>query len=370
MNKLLKLSFLSLFAIPLLAGCGESSEQIKSAAQEAFTQIGVAYAGYASSDGLGIAGGNLITEYTTSEGYEISFKYSVAPAQGKTYDIEYVKINTTLNVLEVEIPTFQELNSGDSKDINYAAYVLTGEAYYKNKAVDSQTWNLRINAEETKPVVQTIADAKATRKENETVITYGYVYGYFAYDANHFYTGVYIASGADGMMLYAGKLTNYFGIIDIGDLVMVVGKASPYNGLFEVKPDLVKQIDHAVDGVVEPICTTYTVPQIKGLTNVKAGDFVKVENLTMVSNIADKTSYKKGEHWTLKAKDASDNEITIYVNYHVKNAVEEEIRQLFIDNAGKTFNIVASLSWYNGPQLCPIISQKGLTASMSFSFNG
>jgi hypothetical protein len=374
MNKLFKISLLSLLAIPVLAGCGKNSvdPKVKAAAQEAFTQIGVAYAGYASSDGLGIAGGALITEYKTESGYEFTFKYTVSPMKGKTYDVEYVKINSELNVLEVEIPTFSELNGGDpeSRVVTYAAYVLSGEAIYKNKSVDTKDWNLRVNAEAVKPQVQTIADAKATRKEGETVITYGYVYGYYAYDANHFYTGVYIASGADGMMLYAGKLTNYFGIIDIGDLVMVIGKAAPYNGLFEVKPDAVKEIDHAIEGVTQPTCTTYTVPQVKALSSTKAGDFVKLENLTMVSNIADKNSYKKGEHWTLKAKDANNNEVTIYVNYHVKNAVMEEIRQLFIDNAGKTFNIVGTLSWYNAPQICPIVSEINKTAAMSFTFNG
>ncbi len=369
MNKILKLSLLSLLAFPVLTGCEDKAKKAKSEAKEAFTQISVAYSGMASSEGLGLAGLGLVESYTTQNGYEFHFTYSVAPLAGKSYDIEYVKVNQELMVLEVEIPTFAELNGGtDSEEINYAAYTLTGVANYNNKEVSSMSWNIRVNAEKQKPTVQTIADAKATRKEGETVITYGYVYGYHSYDSNHFYTGVYIANGADGMMLYAGKISNYLGVIDIGDLVMVIGKAAPYDGLFEVKPDSIKVIDHDIDGVSKPVVTTLTGIQYKALSSVKAGNFIRMENLTLTSDIADKTEYPKGSHWELKAKDESDNTITIYVNYHIKNAVMEEIRQMFADNAGKKFNITGSLGWHSGGQITPIIYEKGKTASMSFEF--
>ena len=370
MTKLLKLSLLSLFIVPALAGCGDNgNSKAKEEAKIAFSQIDPSYSSFASSDGLGLAGAGLVMSYKTENGYEFNFKYSVAPMQGKTYASEYVKINTNVNTLEVEIPTFQELNSDGSKTVNYAAYVLTAEALYKEKTVDTRTWNIRVNAEENKPQVQTIADAKATRQENDTVVTYGYVYGYYSYDVNHFYTGVYIANGADGLLLYAGKLTNYFNLIEIGDLVMVIGKAAPYNGLFEVKPDSIKTINHDVDGVAKPIVTELTGLQYKALSSTSAGNLVKMENLTMVSDLSNKTDFPKGAHWTLTAKDSEDREITIYVNYHVKNAVMEEIRTLFTSNPGKTFNFTGALGWYSGAQLTPIVFEKDKTAAMSFEIN-
>ena len=370
MKNFLKLSLLALFAVPVLAGCGASdNSKAKEEAKVAFSQIDPAYSSFASSDGLGLAGAGLVMEYKTENGYDFKFDYSVAPMQGKTYSIEYVKINKNVNTLEVEIPTFEELNTDGSKSINYAAYVLTAKALYKDKEVDTRTWNIRINAEEIKPQVQTIADAKATRKENETVVTYGYVYGYYSYDVNHFYTGVYIGNGADGMLLYAGKLTNYFNLINIGDLVMVIGKAAPYNGLFEVKPDSIKTINYDIEGVTKPTITTLSGLEYKALSSTAAGNLVKMENLTLVSDISNKTDFPKGAHWTLKAKDSEEREITIYVNYHVKNAVMEEIRTLFTSNPGKTFNFTGALGWYSGAQLTPIIFEKDKTAAMSFEIN-
>lgn len=81
------------------------------------------------------------------------------------------------------------------------------------------------------------ADGSITANEN--IRFYGYVTG----KMDDTYAGVYVNSGAYGIMLYAGNLEAQWNAneIAVGDLVEVIGAASPYNGLFEVKPQVVKK---------------------------------------------------------------------------------------------------------------------------------
>ncbi len=380
-KRLLTSGLLSALAIAALAGCGNKNtvnydEVLNKQAKLAFSQVAVSYRSFATTDGLSMCGEKLSREAITVDGFKFSYTYSVT-AQ-KEYDTEYVKINETGYYLDVIIPEIWELPDGYKE---YAAYTLTGNATFQGYVGDkkddyskyvgqsfgSQNWNMRVNAMETRPVVLKIADAKK-KNEGDLIITRGYVCGWLEKSTANFYTGVYIADGTDGMMLYAGSLSNYVNDLEIGSLVQVSATLSPYNGLIEAKPVnngiAVDIIDNTIS---QPELNVYTEADIKNAKVFNTGNMVKVENMTLASDQATIEGLKVGEHWTFDAKVGSTT-VQMSVNYHIGKDSQQALKDKLLANLNKKFTFIGNLSWYNKVQLAPCVTWETATAADCFQF--
>ena len=384
MNKLFKLSALSLFALPFLAGCGKTNDTkgLQDAAKQAVAEIGVAYAGYSGSEGISLAGGKLIQEYT-HDIYKFSLAYTVAPA-GKAYEIEYLKVDE--GKLVVEIPTFTELEAQGFEGATYAAYQLSAKVTYKGvvdgqkekfaKQIDKEVtfdknpaeWKIRINAEKVKPVWQKIAQARLKEK-GETVVTTGYVTAFMnpAQDSEYS-NGVWIADGADGMMLYGNSLVAYFGALHIGDMIMVIGPASPYNGLFEVSGPSISFVDTTPEPIAEPVWTKIGESELNSYGAVKANDPVIIENAEITTDVSSITA-KDNTAITLNVKVGSKT-ISYYLNKHTNTAHRQAVIDAIKANAGKKVTIKSVLGW-NSEKLqitgCVIVDGGTIANSLTFA---
>lgn len=360
MKKFIKTALLSLTALPLLAGCGGKPVDIEALAKEATNIVGVSYGGLAS-DGLTLAGASLITEYT-HEGYKFGFEYTVTKFnESAEYKYEYVKIEG--NSLIAKVPTFKDLNPGGLVEgaapaVTYAAYKLNADVKYlgvaegkevaKNKVdkvVNTANWNIKVNAEEVEPVWQKIHDARL-KGNGETVVTSGYVVAFMNnVEVGEFRNGFWIADGSEGLMLYAGKLENYFGQFKIGDLVTVIGTASPYNGLFEVKPDVIQLAAATPESIAQPVYKTVNETELKAMTTVNTNELVKVENCTITTNVSTLTAAASTQI-TLKVKFGSTTWDCV-VNKHTNLAQREALVAHLKANQGKTFTLRTIISCYN-----------------------
>ena len=181
-----------------------------------------------------------------------------------------------------------------------------------------------------------------------------------------------IADGGAGTLLYAGKISDLCfneageAIITKGDYVEIYGLVSPYNGLYEVKPQTITKPDPVADAakialIQEPVFSSYTPKQINdggiGLT----GNLAEVSGLKLVAtddkkSLADELSaLSTGSHWTLTAVDADGNKIPIYVNYHIGADAQTAIKTLLTGlTATDTFTFKGMISAYNKKQLTPL----------------
>ena len=367
MNKLLKFSILSLMAIPAIAGCGSKNDsaKVEEAAKQAIADVGVAYSKFSSSSGISLAGAKVITEYKVGD-YEFKFDYTVAP-MGNAYSIEYLKIDTEKSRLVVEIPTFQELEDQGFAGATYAGYKLNASVKHADKEVATQSWNVRINAEKVKPVWQKLSEARL-KDSGSTVVTTGYVTAFMnpVQDAE-FMNGIWIADGADGMMLYGNSLTAYFGVLKIGSLVMVIGEASPYNGLFEVKNPTVEFVDEAPEGVVAPVWTEIGEAELKAYEAVKASDPVTIPNATITSDLSGQTA-ADSKAITIKFK-VGTTTFDYYLNKHTSTAHRQAVIDLVNANVGKTVTIKSVLGWNSGSRQvtgCVIVEGGTIADSLVF----
>lgn len=382
MKNIIKLSLLAVLAIPAMVGCGGkggSKEDLEQSAKTATAEVGVAYSGYSSSEGLGLAGAKLITEYTVGDA-QFKLEYSVA-AMAKAYTIEYLKIEE--EKLVVEIPTFAELEEQGFSGATYAAYKLSAKvtylgakegakeqfsSYIDKEIGEGASWNIRINAETTKPVWQKIADARL-KESGETVVTTGYVTAIMnpVQDAEY-QNGVWLADGANGIMLYGSSLTAYFGAIHIGDMLMVIGPASPYNGLFEVKNPTIAFVENAPQEIVQPVWTEIGESELGSYTAVNANDPVIIKNATITTDVSEMTAVDS-KAITLSVKVGSKT-ISYYLNKHTNTAHRQAVIDLIKANAGKTVTIKSILGWNNNAlQItgCCIADDGGIVNSLTFA---
>lgn len=384
MNKLLKLSALSLLALPLLAGCGKANDTkgLQEAAKQAVAEVGVAYTGYSGSEGISLAGGKLIQEYT-HDIYKFAFTYSVAP-NAKAYQVEYLKVED--GKLVVEIPTFDELETQGFTGATYAAYVLSAKVTYKGvvdgqkekyaKQVDKEVafeknpaeWKIRINAEKVKPVWQKISQARLKAK-GETVVTTGYVTAFMnPVQDSEYSNGVWIADGADGMMLYGNSLVAYFGALHIGDMIMVIGPASPYNGLFEVNGPTIAFVDTTPEPIAEPVWTKIGESELSSYGAVNANDPVIIENAEITTDVSSMTA-KDSTAINLSVKVGSKT-ISYYLNKHTATAHRQAVIDAIKANAGKKVTIKSVLGW-NSDKLqitgCVIVDGGTIANSLTFA---
>lgn len=382
MKNIIKLSLLTILALPAMVGCankGGSKEDLEKVAKTAAAEVGVAYSGYAGSDGLGLAGAKLITEYTVDETYNFKFEYSVAPIN-KAYEIEYLKVEEAK--LVVEIPTFAELEAQGFSGATYAGYKLSAKikyagvaegkkeqyASYKDKEVgEGSHWNIRINAETVKPVWQKISEARLKEK-GETVVTTGYVTAFMnPVQDSEYSNGIWIADGADGMMLYGSSLTAYFGALHIGDMIMVIGPASPYNGLFEVNGPTIAFVDTTPEPIAQPVWTEVNEATLATYDAVKANDPVIIRDAIITSDVSETTVGTGAISLDVKVGNTT---YTYYLNKHTS----AEHRQAVIDkinaNVGKAVTIKSILG-YNSGKLqitgCVITDNGGIADCLTFA---
>lgn len=380
-KRLLTSGLLSALAIVALAGCGNQNkvnydEILNKQAKLAFSQVGVSYRSFASSDGLSMCGEKLSREAVTVDGFKFSYTYSVT-AQ-RQYDDEYVSVDESGYYLDVIIPEIWELPDGYKE---YAAYTLTGNATfqgyigdkqddyskYVGQSFGSQNWNMRVNAMETRPVVRKIADAKK-QAEGDLIITRGYVSGYFEKSSANFYTGVFISDGADSLMLYAGSLSNYVNDLEIGTLVQVSATLSPYNGLIEAKP-----VNNGItttlkdDTIQQPVWNSWTENDVKNAKESQSGNMIKLENVTIESNKSVIEKFEAGSAWNFDVKVGS-TVVSMAINYHMGKDAQNAIKAKLLENYSKSFTFVGNLSWYNKAQLTPIINWECPTTADCFQF--
>lgn len=347
-------------AVGFLAGCASGEKKSESggldkAATETAAVVGVAYNGYAGSAGISIGGGTLITSHSQGN-YQFDISYSVAPLKG-TYTHTYLAVEE--NKLVVEIPTFDELKA-DNQEGTYAAYKLSGSFKYakylgtdedKDSAKVGQEvlkhdWNIRINAEKVKPILEEISVARQKQK-NETVVTKGYVTAFMNnVDGDEFKNGVWIADGNDGMMLYGGNLASVMGVIDIGDLILMAGTASPYNGLFEVNPKSITKLEAADNKignhvVVEPAWKQMNEDEVKALAAVNANDPMLLPDVTISTNVDE---LKDDGAIELSGK-IGNTDITMYVNKHTNKAQRTALIAHLKANKGKTCTLKSIGGW-------------------------
>lgn len=370
MKKLLKFSILALMAIPAMIGCNNNNNKgqsgVEEAAKQAISEVGAAYNGFSQSGGLTLAGAKLITEHKVGD-YEFKFTYSVAP-MGNPYSIEYLKIDTEKMRLVVEIPTFAELESQGFPGATYAGYKLNAKVLNADKEVGEGSWNVRINAEEVKPVWEKISAVR--EKTSGTVVTTGYITAFMnPVDEAEYGNGIWIADGADGTMLYStSKLAAYFGSLKIGDMVMVIGTASPYNGLFEIKDPIVTLVDDSPEAIAEPVWTSIGESELGSYTATKANDPVTISGATITSDLSGKEA-TSGSALSIDVK-VGGKTITLYENKHTNTAHRQAVIDLVNANVGKTVTIKSVLGWNSGKlQItgCVIVEGGTLASSLTFA---
>ncbi|MCQ2776544.1 MAG: hypothetical protein MJ217_02330 [Bacilli bacterium] len=359
MKKILKTGLLFLLAAPCLAACGQSNGpavDLNKLAQNAINNLGVAYGEYAQTNGISLAGGKVIKEFTV-DNHVFGFDYTVTTTG--TYKYEYLKL--TEDKLEVKIPTFADLNADGTNTITYAAYQLNAKVTYKGVVegekedaksqidkviVENKTWNIRINAETVEPVWQKLSEAR--KKENgETVVTTGYVCAIMNNkDDSEYQNGVWLADGDAGMMLYGSALTAYFGALHIGDKLMVIGTASPYNGLFEVKPTKLAIVDSTPEDIAPTVFKKCTEADLKAMTVANCSDPVEFENVTIVTDLTGKLA-ENSTAITIKVK-IGETEMTYYVNKHTNTAERQALIDLINANKGKTCTLKTVMGYNSG----------------------
>ena len=348
----MKKSLLALLVVPLLVGCGCNSKddggdapvdpsKNKTAIETAIAEVGVQYDAFASSSGISLAGAKLITEHTVDDTkFEIS--YTVEALQ--TYSIEYVKLNEEKMRLDVEIPTFDELKA-DGYSGSYAQYKLVGK-FSGGGEEQEKTWKIRVNAEEIKPVWEKIVTAR-TKEKGATVVTTGYVVAFMNIsDSSEFSNGVWIADGADGLMLYGG-LTSQYGQMKIGDMIMVVGKAEPYNGLFEIKNPSVSYVDDAPETIAEPIFTETDEArfnEIKSDAN-HASDPILMKEVSVETD-PDTLTPTKGKEMSISLK-IGETKVTYFCNKHTDLEERKVLVEHLKAHKGEKCTVKSVMGIYN-----------------------
>lgn len=383
MNKFLKTSILCTLAAPLLVGCGggnggEKGPKLEDTVKRVVSLVGVAYGEYAQSSGISLAGADLIMDYELDD-MKFTFDYTIAPMK-EGYKSNYVQIEGTR--LNVEIPTFRELNDDDgSQAVTYAGYILSASVKYAG-AVEGKTennkksigqevgtgkWNIRVNAEEIKPVWEKLSQAR-TKLNGETVVTTGYVCAFMNNkDDSEYSNGVWLADGDAGMMLYGAALTAYFGSIKVGDMVMVIGTASPYNGLFEVKPTKLSIVTSSPEEVAAPNFKEYTEDQIKAFTDVNCSDPVTVKNCTLVSD-PDTLKVASATAISLSIK-FGNTTYTGYVNKHTNQAERQALVDHLKAHKGQPFTLKTVMGYNSGSfqfTIADITGTDGLVSCFQF----
>ncbi|MFA6376996.1 MAG: hypothetical protein WCW63_00065 [Acholeplasmataceae bacterium] len=370
-------------SVAALAGCDskvepiDEGELINSLAATALSEVGVSYATF-STDGIAVGDIDLVTSINekVSEEDEIGVNFNIdytVTAQ-EAYNGNYLTYADGVLTAVLLTPdgitgcTLAESLGGAvytlAATISFAGY---GDGFIAPKGltvtdslvgqdVGSKSWNCLVIAADA--VTGTFSEIKSTAVSGDYAYFTGRVSGWYQFGPDESYRGIFLSDGSDGIMLYAGSISTAFFsdsevLINKGDVISVYGLVSPYSGLFEVKPNSITKItDPTTIASIAPLSyQTVGVTDITSGTTVLTGNFVSVPGLTLKTV----PTLTVGSHWTVVAQDASGNELTIYVNYHVGETAQNAIKTIF-ESLGSTgtFTFQGVVSAYNSLQVTPI----------------
>lgn len=397
MKKNLKLIALATLVAPVLASCGNNNttsyvetrteqEIIEELAESALLEVGLTYAKFASD---GIPYGETSLTMTNNQkvwdgdqvGLNFSFTYTISPQE--SYETPFLTLSDKEGVatLTADLVTLLDLQGYPESTLMGAAmynlkaevtFVGYGENFKAPKGlkitsnfigekISENSWNALIKVTQSGK----LSEVKSA-KNKDMVLTIGRITGAYDWSYDEIFRGVWITDGADGLMLYAGTLqTDFYDSEDseaklkVGDVVQVFGEASPYNGLFEVKPKkVIKVTDQTViDSIAPASYPTITGAELAAKTIVDTGNIVRISGLKLGKldgTPVDLSSLATGSHWTLNCNDGT-TDITVYVNYHVGATAQTAVKTfLQVLTGSQTFSLLSSVSAYNAIQLTPI----------------
>ena len=238
-----KLSYVLLTSLLIagLTGCGNNKKEKKLTDQEIVEEAANNPALLLSSGGA-IIYANTTTQMKSGDFFLGMNSYEYSETQ---------KVEITWSFDKADKWTVEEYKKDPTRSTLTPATVYDPALEYKttitataklNSATATATFytymnRLQVTIKSIKEYREGYAKGDITGAEN--IRFFGYVTG----KMGDTYAGVYVASGDMGIMLYAGNLEAQWNAngLKVGDLVDVMGAASPYNGLFEVKPQWVKK---------------------------------------------------------------------------------------------------------------------------------
>lgn len=390
MKNVIKLSILAAIAACGLSACGQQpggyqekrseEEIIAELSTEALNDLGVAYAKFAN-EGLAYGNNELILSVNKKVweddkvGLDFTISYTVSQFDPTEVFIkEFVKLNDTKDKVVADLVVASDLeNCPTSKALGGAAYKLNAQMTFKGygegfvapsglkitdnfvgKVVNNKSWN----AVDKITKSGTITEVKESAVDGDTVLFYGRICGWFnpACDDGDegAFRGLWVGDGNDAVMLYAGSITKDAKGDDdkikfaMGDVVMVYGVVSPYNGLFEVKPNkLVAVTDESIISSIAPVTyNEYTGDAFNKLQTKDTGKLSILRNCTLKSDLSKKTP---GSHIEAKVVAEDGTEVSLYMNYHYINqtAALDFLKAL---SANQKFDMYGTVSAYNGIQ--------------------
>ncbi len=396
MKNTFKLSTIILLALPVLTACPQEdpgyvetrteAEVVEALARQALSEVGVGYSKF-TSDGLALGNNNLVASVNKKvyegdeKGLNFSFAYTLTPDE--EYNKDYVTLDTTANKLVAEIVTEKDLTTDTTKALGGLTYTLKATISFAGYTEGFEVKGLETTAdykftlEEEWNIINkscisgSIADVKTISKNGDRVSFKGQVAAWISDKYDDMYTGVFVADGADGVQLYAGKITQYFFENEVskdesgneikdengkavhalkinpGAYVEVYGSVSIYNGLYEVKPQQITVLENAADyaDISPAVVSTITADQVAGIKTSTTGNLVKVEHLKLKEGFNIDKTMKDGAHWTIECVDADGKQVNLYANYHMGDAAQAKIKTLLKGlTAGQTFTVYGATS--------------------------
>lgn len=351
-----------ILALGLLAGCTEEVN-VDQLVVDAVSEIGAlltnASSGTPYSDRtmtINLTSGQTLSATTSVKintetfkvdvvnGVEVTIAYAIDEATAANWNIKPGSPDATHARLAPKIFDFEDYSS-----------TLTGTIAY-GSATKSVAWTISIAQRGYELIVIPISEVRGNVAVDQEFTTRGYITGTMEPNTTHLYSGVMIADGEYAIMLYAGQLSNiwFANEFAIGDLIIVSGKYSPYNGLSEMKPTEMA-IDYAYAEVSEPVDIVIASEADFTTANLLGHDccIIQVNGLVYQSGKENLTS--GGGHVTIKFK-LGATDVDMYINYHVGKSVQEPLIALMADwVAGTTtINYHGHLGWFNKPQLMPL----------------
>ena len=350
------------------------------------SEIGVAYSKY-SQDGVTPGENKLVTSINQKvwEGdqYGLDFTVTYTLKASEEYPEAYLSLNEagdTLTALMVPDSVITEEAFPKGSSLGGAAYVLTGKMVFKGYAegfvapkgltvtstfvgqeIKQQKWNALSKVVKSGTIAEIKAQYDSDNKETkindgDAIFTTGRVTAAYDWRYEEIFRGVVITDGYHGILLYAGCLQNSFyddanspAKIKEGDIVSIYGKISPYNGLFEVKPEMINLVTNETEKakIAAPEYRTETADVFNKLKQSQTGDLVKVTGLKLYDTVSTINKLNPGEHWVIKLQEVESGKvINTSLNYHIGDVQQEAIREFLINakTSGKTFNFTGMIS--------------------------
>ena len=237
-------------------------------------------------------------------------------------------------------------------------------SYIENEKVlgsKEVTWKFKVlKASSVEKTLKQIDEAYVANEyklgdmDGVSIATRGIITGSFE-SPDHVYAGVFIQDGEYATQLYAGKLSDLWAENDlkVGDCIFVVGALTLYNGIIELKPDLIEVIDKAAYNIADPVTID--------ITNKTWNRETLMINQTSLITFSD-CVYSDGNvssessHATINFKHGDDT-IAVYCNYHIGKPAMGAIKTLVggFEKDKTKVTIKGVISFYNEtPQILPI----------------